>query len=185
MILTRRRFLQAAAGTLFVAPAIVKAENIMKIWVPAKAIEPLPYTGHFRVPDLRGHFATNPVPSPGPEMTATEVLQRRAEIKATWANRWGGHLNEKMSRKLIQDSAMRSVNKKIDNEIMDKLQGQEVTGVWIDEAQNIDMRYLIEPKTGEIQAAARNVTGWIPCDGRELSAIEYPQLFDALGNKYG
>ncbi len=43
MILTRRSFLKFAS-TLVAAPAIVKAENLMKIWVPpgyaTKAIEP-------------------------------------------------------------------------------------------------------------------------------------------------
>jgi len=40
--MTRRRFLAAMAG-LAVAPAIVKAENIMKIWTPNKSIITNPY----------------------------------------------------------------------------------------------------------------------------------------------
>jgi hypothetical protein len=183
MILTRRRFLQAAAGTLFVAPAIVKAENIMKIFVP-KDIEMLPYRGHFRVPDLRGHFATNPEPlnlPPQREMTATEVLARRDEFRMAWDKRWSGH----MVRKQAQDESMRNLNRKIDNDITDRLQGHEITDVWVDESANLEMSYQVNQRTGEVQAAMSRLPGYIPCDGRELSAIEYPELYGHLGNKYG
>jgi hypothetical protein len=199
MILTRRQFLKNTAALLAI-PAIVKAENIMKIWVPpTQDIEPLPYRGHFRVPDLRGHFAVDQKEMevhPGREMTATEVLERQADVKQRWANRWGGHMNQEMSRKKAQDEAARAIARKIDNDIYSKfgerivdppIQGQEITGVWMDEAQNMDMAYHIHSKTGETVAFAGKGTRleYVPCDGRELSAIEYPNLYEVLGNKYG
>lgn len=40
---------------------------------------------------------------------------------------------------------------------------------------------------GEIKLLAfvRNLTGWLPCDGRVLQASEYQALFALLGNAYG
>jgi hypothetical protein len=182
MILTRRRFLQSvAASTLFVAPAIVRSESLMKIFVPGERVM-------FRVPDLRGHFATNPEPLnvyPEREMTATEVLERREEVAATWAKRWGDHMSTENARKMMQAASTKAVNEKIDNEIFNKLMGHQVDGVWVDEAAAINMRYLIHHKTGETLALDHDKLGYIPCDGRELSAIEYPNLYQVLGNKYG
>jgi hypothetical protein len=184
MILTRRRFLQSvAASTLFVAPAIVRAESLMKIVVPGQRVK-------FRVPDLRGHFSQNPEPMnlpPQREMTATEVLKRREEVKATWAKRWGNHMTEDNARKMMQAASMESVNEKIDAEIYSQLQGHEITGVWVDEAASMDMAYHIHQKTGETVAFAGKGTRleYVYCDGRELSAIEYPNLYQVLGNKYG
>ncbi len=163
-------------------PAIVKAENIMKIWVPP---EP---AARFRVPDLRGHFATNPEPMNLPaqrEMTATEVLERREEYAKRWATRWNGSMADQMARKKAQDESMRNLNEKIDNDIFNKIQGHSVTGVWVDESADLPMSYQIHYQSGETQAAMSRLPGYIPCDGRELSAIEYPDLYQVLGNKYG
>jgi len=184
MILTRRRFLQTvAAGTLFVAPAIVRSESLMKIFVPGERVK-------FRVPDLRGHFATDPKPMDmyeGREMTATEVLKRREEVQATWAKRWRRSMTDDMARKMYQAQSTKAVNDKIDAEITDKLMGHEISGVWIDESDVVQnqVAYHIQPLSGEVQAFTDHPYGWIPCDGRELSSIEHPDLYQILGNKYG
>jgi microcystin-dependent protein len=185
MILTRRRFLQSvAASTLFVAPAIVRSESLMKIFVPG---EP---AARFRVPDLRGHIATDSEPQighVGPEMTATEVLQRREEVKARWTSRWQASMTEQNARQMYQAASTKAVNDKIDAEILNKLQGQEITGVWVDEAADLPMAYHIHKRSGEVTAFAGKGTRleYVPCDGRELSSIEYPNLYQVLGNKYG
>jgi microcystin-dependent protein len=172
-----------AASTLFVAPAIVRSESLMKIFIPGQRVK-------FRVPDLRGHFATNPEPMNLPaqrEMTATEVLERREEVKTTWAKRWNDHMHEDNARQMMQAAATKAVNEKIDAEIYSQLQGHEITGVWLDESDVVknQVAYHIEQNTGQVQAFTDHPMGWIPCDGRELSAIEHPNLYMVLGNKYG
>jgi len=186
MILTRRQFLKASAA-LVAAPAIVKAENLMKIYVPPTDIEPLPFRGHFRVPDLRGHYATRPQPLNVHDqrpMAAVEEWAQQNEIRDAWKDRYQTSI-----RAQYADQAGAAINRKIEDEIYAKLgpkpaiQGQEITGVWMDEA--VSMQHLIDQKTGEIHIAAGPALGCIPCDGRELSAVEFPHLYQVLGNKYG
>lgn len=186
MILTRRQFLKAASA-LVAAPAIVKADNLMKIYVPPTDIEPLPYRGHFRVPDLRGHYATRPAPlniHDQRPMEAVEEWAQQNEIRDDWADRYQTSI-----RTQYVNQAGAAINRKIEDEMFAKLvhkpaiQGQEITGVWMDEA--VSMQHLIKQQTGEIIITTGPVPGCIPCDGRELSAIEYPHLYQVLGNKYG
>jgi hypothetical protein len=153
----------------------------MKIYVPPTDIEPLPYRGHFRVPDLRGHFATRPEPLNVHDqrpMTAVEEWDQKASIREGWDKRYQTSI-----RAQYADQAGRAINRKIDAGVMDKLQGHDITGVWMDEA--VRMEHLIDQKTGEIHITTGPALGCIPCDGRELSAIEFPHLYKVLGNKYG
>jgi hypothetical protein len=90
MILTRRRFLQVASSTLFVAPAIVRASSLMKIWVPEKhGLSP----AEMSLPDLRTlNDMTAEMLNESAEITATEVMARRT----AWADRIGFAVNEKI-----------------------------------------------------------------------------------------
>lgn len=46
--------------------------------------------------------------------------------------------------------------------------------------------YVLLPPGSIIQSAAINApAGWFDCDGRELNATEYPELFAAIGYHYG
>lgn len=97
MILTRRRFLQVASSTLFVAPAIVRAESLMKIWVPGekeivvKALAPDEMT----LPDLRN---LNSYTLAQPKMTTKEAAASRQD----WANAAGFRLNEKIEGEILK-----------------------------------------------------------------------------------
>jgi hypothetical protein len=173
MILTRRQFLKNSAAVLAI-PAIVKAENIMKVVVPGQRVK-------FRVPDLRGHYATRPQPlnmGAEREMSAVEEWAQQNEIRDDWADRYQTSI-----RAQYADQAGAAINRKIDEGVLARIQGHDITGVWLDES--VRMEHLIDQKTGEIHIATGPALGCIPCDGRELSAIEFPHLYKVLGNKYG
>lgn len=96
MIITRRMFLKASAA-LVAAPAIVKAENLMPIWVPpekkivVRSLDPDEMT----LEDLRRMNDYSLAQEP---MTATEVMDRRKE----WANAAGFAVNEKIEREIMK-----------------------------------------------------------------------------------
>ena len=98
MILTRRRFLQVASSTLFVAPAIVRAESLMKIWVPdekeivVKALAPDEMT----LPDLRRLNDYTLAKHP------TESTVDAAASRKDWANAAGFRLNEKIEGEILK-----------------------------------------------------------------------------------
>lgn len=105
MIITRRQFLKASAA-LVAAPAIVKAENLMPIWVPpekkikVRSLE----LDEMTLEDLR---RLNDYTLAQPPMESAHA----ADLRTAWANAAGFMLN-----------------KKIENEIMKAYQNQMLYG---------------------------------------------------------
>jgi len=105
MIITRRQFLKASAA-LVAAPAIVKAENLMPIWVPPekKIVVRSLDLDEMTLEDLR---RLNDYTLSRPRMETVEAAGERM----AWANAAGFMLN-----------------KKIENEIMKAYQNQMIYG---------------------------------------------------------
>lgn len=96
MIITRRQFLKASAA-LVAAPAIVKAENLMPVWVPPekKIVVRSLDLDEMTLEDLR---RLNDYTLSRPRMeTADAADERRA-----WANAAGFAVNEKIEREIMK-----------------------------------------------------------------------------------
>jgi hypothetical protein len=96
MIITRRQFLKASAA-LVAAPAIVKAESLMPIWVPPekKIVVRTLDLDEMTLEDLRNlndyTLAHDPMPT-----------AEAADVRTAWANAAGFMVNKKIEAQILK-----------------------------------------------------------------------------------
>jgi hypothetical protein len=96
MIITRRQFLKNSAAVLAI-PAIVKAENLMPIWVPPekKIVVRSLDLDEMTLADLRN---LNDYTLAQPPMETADA----ADLRTAWANAAGFMLNKKIEAEILK-----------------------------------------------------------------------------------